>query len=185
MTHNFADSLAFSDSYADAPWWWEVYEQAFPTLQNTISVRKDGWAQRGGIDRQLILADGTVLKVDEKVRAKAYPDFCLEFWSDFARRIPGWANKDLTCDYIAYAFVPTATCYLLPFQLLRRACHEHEREWLWLANEKTHGFRRVEADNGRYVTVSLAVPIAVVLDAVRDAMIVRWQPSNDGKGANV
>lgn len=174
MTHDFASSLAYSESYSDAPWWNDVYTQAFPTLKSMVSVREDGWAQRGGIDRLLILADGTTVKVDEKVRSRSYPDFCLEYWSDIARRRPGWVSKDLTCDFIAYAFVPAATCYLLPFQLLRRACRDHKEEWLDLAERRADGFRRVDADNGSYVTASLAVPIPVVLDALRDAMIIHW-----------
>lgn len=73
----------------------------------------------------------------------------------------------MTCDFIAYAFVPSATCYLLPYQLLRRAWNEHKREW-W----SEYGQKR--ADNGSYVTVSVPVPIDVVLAAITDAMVIRW-----------
>lgn len=167
-THNFRDSLAWSEQYSDAPWWWDVYSQAFPTLENMLCVRRDGWAQRGGIDRLLVLADGTTLKVDEKARAKDWPDFCIEYWSDIERRIPGWAVKELTCDYVAYAFVPSQTCYLLPFQLLRRAAIDNKAEWA----EK---YPRIDAKNNGYTTASLAVPIAVLLNAIRDCMVIRWQ----------
>ena len=49
--HEFQASLALSNSYADAPWWIDMYRSAFPSLQSAVSVRNDGWAQRGGIDR--------------------------------------------------------------------------------------------------------------------------------------
>jgi len=165
--HDFDERLAFSHSQSDAPWWGEVYRKAFPTLTAVIDVRDDGWAQRGGIDRLIVLNDGTALKVDEKVRTVAYPDILLERWSDKARRKPGWMQKELTCDFVAYAFVPTAVCYLLPWQLLRRAWIENGREWI-------ASCRLVEAQNRGYVTESVAVPIQRLLDAVRDAMVVSW-----------
>jgi hypothetical protein len=150
-------------------------------------VRDDGWAQRGGIDRLVDLADGTTLKVDEKVRDCAYPDIALERWSNRARRTPGWVQKKLTCDYIAYAFVPTQRCYLLPFQTLRRAWRQHGARWIALAEADLHypspeahrhrgqdGFSTVWADNGSYWTESIAVPIPALLDALTDAMVVGW-----------
>ncbi len=167
QVHDFEESLAKSHAYEDAPWWGEVYGRAFPNLASSVSVRQDGWAQRGGIDRRLVLSDGTVLSVDEKVRERDYPDFCLEYWSNRKKRVPGWVAKDLTCDYIAYAFVPSRTCYLLPFQLLRRAWREHHESWV-------RQYQKVEALNKGYVTVSVAVPIQTVLDAIRDSMIVTW-----------
>lgn len=169
MTHNFRDSLAASHAQSGAPWWWEVYHQAFgDRLENTICVRHDGWAQRGGIDRQLILTDGTVLKVDEKVRYKDYPDFFLEVSSDDRRRPPdGWMEKPLTCDFIAYAFVPSQTCYLLPYQLLKNAWERHKRDW-----HATYGLKRVE--NSDYTTTGIPVPIPVVLGAIESSIVVRW-----------
>lgn len=168
VVHDFGASLAYSHSQSDAPWWEQVYRQAFPSFAAMVDVRADGWAQRGGIDRQLVLRDGTTLAIDEKVRSKVYDDFLLERWSDQQRRTPGWMQKALTCDYIAYAFVPSRTCYLLPFQLLRRAWRLNGEDWIGK-------YRLVEAQNRGYVTESVAVPIAVVLDAVRDAMVVTWK----------
>lgn len=166
-THNFTESLQKSNEQADAPWWREVYEEAFPNLAQMICLRSDGWAQRGGIDRLLVLEDGTTLKVDEKVRSAVYDDFCLEYWSDRKRRIPGWVAKDLTCDFIAYAFVPSKTCYLLPFQILRRAWRLNGREWVGK-------YQKIEAFNEGYVTVSVAVPISVLMATLCEALIIRW-----------
>lgn len=172
--HDFATSLEKSNKHADAPWWGTVYSQAFPNLQAAHNVRQDGWAQRAGIDRQLVLEDGTILKVDEKVREEAWPDFCLEFWSDTRRRTPGWVAKDLTCDFIAYAFIPTEECYLLPFHLLRRAWRANGRAWVARGREREGGFRIVAARNHGYVTTSVAVPRGVVLSAITEATHVRW-----------
>lgn len=165
--NDFRRDLAWSHSQSDAPWWEDVYRQAFPDFSAMHDVRADGWAQRGGIDRQVILCDGTVLKVDEKARRTSYDDFLLEYYSDSERRTPGWMAKPLTCDYIAYAFVPSRTCYLLPYQLLRRAWWRHRTEWVGR-------HRVVRAPNNGYTTVSVAVPIPVVLAALTGAMAVRW-----------
>jgi hypothetical protein len=168
MTHDFKQSLARSHGHADAPWWLEVYMSAFPSLQAAVNVRDDGWAQRGGIDRVLTLASGKTLTVDEKVRELDWPDILLEYWSDYERRVPGWVAKDLACDFIAYAFVPSQTCYLLPFQTLRRAWKTNAKEWV-------SRYRRIEADNGRYTTVSVPVPTDVLMTAITGAMSVSWQ----------
>lgn len=186
-THAFAESLEASHAQADAPWWEQVYQHAFGPRVTMLDVRDDGWAQRGGIDRQLHLPDGTVLKVDEKVRGKDWGDIALERWSDRDRRKPGWIQKKLTCDFIAYAFVPSQVCYLLPFHTLRRAWRRHGQEWIDAAeyglvqqarggrHEGRDGFYVVWADNGHYVTENIAVPTQVLLDAIRDAMTIRWR----------
>lgn len=102
--HRFADSLTLSQAYADADWWLQIYRRAFPRLASAVSVRDDGWAQRGGIDRILTLECGRTFTVDEKVRMENWPDVLLEQWSDEARRVPGWIQKPLACDFIAYAY---------------------------------------------------------------------------------
>lgn len=172
--HNFQDSLRRSHEQADAPWWEQVYREAFPGFVSMQDLRQDGWAQRGGIDRLVHLRDGTSLKVDEKVRYKNYPDVLLEVWSDYHHRIPGWIEKDLTCDLIAYAFVPSRTCYLFPFHTLRRAWALHKQEWQAKAQRLDDGFRSVVADNGSYETHSCAVPLGVLRNAITRAMVIKW-----------
>lgn len=131
------------------------------------SIRDDGWAQRGGIDRLIVLASGKQVLVDEKVRYKEYDDIALEYWSSRERKIPGWVAKDLACDYIAYAFVNSQRCYLLPFLQLRKAWAEHHRQWVGR-------FPKVEAANDGYTTVSVAVPIDTLMRAIQSTLLVRW-----------
>jgi hypothetical protein len=165
--HDFRKSLALSHEYADAPWWFEVYRAAFPGLQSAVSVRADGWAQRGGIDRVLTLSSGKTQTVDEKVRAQDWPDILLERWSDKAQKKPGWIQKDLACDFLAYAFIPSRTCYLYPFPSLRAAWLKYGREWC-------ERYPAVLAQNKGYVTESVPVPIDVLNAALLDAMRVTW-----------
>lgn len=165
--HNFNRSLEMSQQWANAPWWLEVYREAFPDLESHVSVRDDGWAQRGGIDRVLTLASGKTLTVDEKVREKDWPDILLEYWSNEERKVKGWVAKDLACDFIAYAFIPSATCYLLPFYTLRQAWRANCKAWV-------KKYPRIEADNGTYKTVSVGIPIAILLSSLTDAMTIHW-----------
>lgn len=169
VNHDFATSLALSHSYADAPWWLDIYRRAFPTLVTAVSVRDDGWAQRGGIDRVLTLACGRTYTVDEKVRTNDWPDILLEQWSDEARRSPGWVQKPLACDFIAYAFAPSRRCYLLPVALLQRAWRMNGRGWI-----EEYGQRR--ARNTSWTSASVPVPIAVLREAISEAMLVAATP---------
>ena len=174
MQHDFNESLAKSQAQADAPWWESVYRNAFRNFGGMLNVREDGWAQRGGIDRVVTLTSGKTVTVDEKVRDEDWPDILWEFWSNKERKIPGWCAKDLACDYIAYAFVPSQTCYLLPALQMRRAWMRHGRTWVDLGRRRENGFRIVVAKNVGYTTESVAVPIRETLDAISEAMIVAW-----------
>lgn len=172
--HNFKESLKKSEQYVDAPWWLDVYREAFPTLQAHVSVREDGWAQRAGIDRVLTLECGRTITVDEKVRERDYGDILLEYWSNAERQIRGWVCKPLACDFIAYAVAPTSTCYLLPTLTLRSAWRKNAEKWISLGRQKKDGFQWCPAKNGTYTTVSVAVPKDVLMTAMRDAMVVSW-----------
>lgn len=164
--HDFQSSLALSNRHSDAPWWLDLYRQAFPSLVSAVSVRDDGWAQRGGIDRVLTLACGRTYTVDEKVRTNDWPDILLEEWSDEARRSPGWVLKPLACDFIAYAFAPSRRCYLLPVAPLQRAWRFHGGEWT-----QAYGYRR--ARNPGYMTACVPVPIPVLMREIMRAMVVQ------------
>ena len=161
--HNFTDSQAFAKQYENAPWWYSIYKRAFPGL-TTMSLVSDGeWGQFAGIDRVLVLDCGKVIKIDEKVRGENYADFALERWSDTERRKPGWIQKNLDTDYIAYAFPSSGRCYLLPFRDLQRAWKVHGRDWI-------ERYQRVLGKNCGYTTECIAVPIDVVLYAITDGM---------------
>ena len=174
--HDFHERLVCSHSYADAPWWLGVYRTAFPGLAAAVSVRDDGWAQRAGIDRLLTLTSGRTITIDEKVRERDWPDILLERWSNEECRVPGWVQKPLACEFIAYAFVPSSRCYLLPTLTLQRAWRLHGREWI--ANH-----REMRAQNKTYCTVSVAVPIGELLAAISDAICVRWESEDDSRAA--
>lgn len=162
--HRFQDSHNLSAQYGP-DWWIPIYRRAFPTLMSAVAVEHDGWAQRGGIDRLLTLSCGRTYTVDEKIRMADWPDVLLERWSDEARRSPGWVQKPLAADFIAYAHAPAATCVLLPVPALQRAWRQHGRSWIGL-----YGQRR--AENPGYTSVSVPVPRGVLMQAIVEAMFV-------------
>lgn len=174
--HRFRESNDVSREYANAPWWFEVYSQAFPTFQGMVNVRDDGLGQRNGIDRHIVLGNGRTITVDEKVRrpnkktGREYNDFFLEYLSDDKRKTPGWVAKDLACDFIAYAFVRSGRCYLLPFPLLRRAWRLFGPEWV-------KQFPKYPAENEGYMTWGCCVPIDVVRSALAGSMLVTFTPA--------
>lgn len=171
--HGFTRSAERSRQFANAPWWYDVYRLAFGnSLASVVYVNGDGWAQRGGIDRVLTLTSGRTVTVDEKVREEVYPDILLEQWSDTDRRIPGWIQKSLACDYLAYAFIPTETCYLLPVLTLQRAWRMHGQEWIRECGNPVRAFN--EERGRRWTTTCIPVPIPVLMDALSDAMKVVW-----------
>lgn len=174
MIHDFDERLGWSHDWSEAPWWEPVYREAFPTMVGMRTVKQDGWAQRGAIDRLIDLRDGSSIKVDEKVRERHRDDILLETWSDVARKTPGWAHpgSDLHCDYIAYALAPSCTCYLLPYQAVRRVVKLHGDRWYADYPPQTATSR-----NGRrsWRTEFTCIPAKVLLDALRDALVIRWE----------
>lgn len=185
MSHDFDERLAYSHGQADQDWWGIVYRQAFPDMIHMADLRADGWHQKAGRDRAVILSSGRTVYVDEKVRSEAYDDVAVEIWSTYPKggrppyppvptATPGWARKALDCDWLAYAFVPTRTCHLFPFLGVRAAMERFRSEWLNNATGRANGFRWVVAENARYLSISVAVPLAALRRAVADAMTITW-----------
>lgn len=170
--HSFTEQLEFSHQQEEMGFWEKVYRKGIPGFASMVSVRKDGWAQRGGIDRVVMTHHGRQYLIDEKVRRKVYSDIFLERWSDIDRKMPGWIQKDLAIDYLAYAFLPNQTCYLLPFLSLRRAWLTHGRQWI---DEYPEKIAYNEQDNRKWRTSNIPVPIPVLLNAIQDTLVINWE----------
>lgn len=175
--HEFDESLRFSHAASDLPFWEECYRHSFPDFQTMIDHRQDGPHQRAGIDRSVVLKSSRQILIDEKVRGrnkltgKVYSDIAIEIWSDVQRRRPGWIQKSLLCDFIAYAIAPLGVCYLLPFQTLKRCWIEKGEQW-----KKAYGTKR--AENRGYQTEFCAVPWPVLASHERDARVGKFRQLN-------
>lgn len=165
IVHDFTERLQWSEKQGDEPFWNAVYSKAFSNLVNHMTCSGDTLSQRQGIDRVVHLASGQTLYIDEKKRGKDYGDILLEYVSVDKTGAPGWMEKDLNIDYLAYAFMPSKRCYLFPWLPLRRAWNNYKEEWKSL-------YPRIDGKNKNYTTYSVAVPIKVVRDAVSLAAII-------------
>lgn len=165
ILHDFEDQLAWGEAQGYEPFWTQVYRKAFPNMVNHMLGSGDTQSQRMGIDRIILLSNGRMLRIDEKKRRQDYPDILLEYVSVDTTNAPGWIEKDLAIDYLAYAFMPSKRCYLFDWLMLRRA-------WLRYGDEWKQAHRIVTAQNKSYKTYSVAVPIEVVRNAVRQATVI-------------
>lgn len=175
--HAFRESLERGEAARNEPFWLAVYQKAFPGM--VAAVRNDcraqdkaNAAQYAGIDRWVCLSNGKTMSVDEKVRDKDYGDILLEYTSNDRTCAPGWMEKDLAIDWLAYAIVPSRKCYLFSWPMLRRAWLHFGADWREKGRLKQGGFRLVEAPNPTYNTLSVAVPRAVLMEAVQLATII-------------
>ena len=164
--HDFAERLKYSAAASDEPCWEAIYRKAFPDFVSMANCDSDTQLQRLGVDRVVCLGSGRILKIDEKKREKEYQDILLEYISVDTTGALGWMDKPLLIDYLAYAFMPTKRVYLLGWDLLRRAWLNYKSEWI-------RQYPRIEAKNATYTTISVAVPIAKILDSVRTAAIIQ------------
>jgi len=166
LMNDFQADLAYSAKCSEEPFWQAIYRKAFPDMLFAETPN-------GLIDRVIYLGAGKTLYIDEKKRRTIYNDILIEYQSnDTTPGYDGWINKDLTIDYIAYAFMPEKKVYLLDWQSLRRAWKNEGESWWNKAEKKQEGFSFVSANNRYYKTHSIAVPIAVLLEAINQPITV-------------
>lgn len=167
--NDFREDLEFSHSADILPMWETIYNEAFPDNLGIFNNRGDGELQRNGIDRTIVLPGGKAIYVDEKVRRVDYKkgDIFIEFVSNDKRNSPGWAEKRLFCDYIAYAIIPTKVCYLLPVPQMQAVWKRNKDAWI-----KRYGVAR--AKNETYTTLGCPVPVGVLYPAIGNCFRVRW-----------
>jgi hypothetical protein len=164
--HDFKERLAFSEQAGHEPFWDAVYRKAFPNMVNHMPCPGDHESQRQGIDRLILLNNGATLKIDEKKREKDRPDILLEYLSNDVTNAPGWIEKNLAIDYIAYAFMPSKRVYMLPWHFLKAAWQKNKAEWL-------KQYKIPPAQNNGYRTHCVAVPINVLYNAVYKATLIQ------------
>ena len=173
--NDFNQCLAQSHAAEELPIWEEVYRQAFPAFNGMVSYRQDGFWQREGIDRGVILDTTKQIFIDEKIRGrnkrtgKVYNDIALEYLSNDRARTKGWVCKPLRADYIAYLIAPLGVCYLLPVIQLQNAWAKHKEQWKL-------AYQIIEAPNPGYKTVSCCVPANDVFKAMGQELRVNFEP---------
>ena len=160
--NDFATDLEYSLKERDNELFDSFYSEAFPGLES-IEFVDDIETQKMGIDKILQFENGRRLTVDEKKRRDVYDDVLLEIWSIWSdqKKKLGWLFTT-QCDLIVYAKITVGVVYLLPVDLLRMAWRTNRSKW-WK-------YKRVEAKNNGYVTISRAIPDKELLQAIKAEM---------------
>lgn len=162
----FSECYDIAESGKLEPFWDEVYKKAFKNMTNHMRGKKEYCAsQINGVDRIIYLENGKTITIDEKVRTKLYSDILLEYISNDKHNTPGWMEKDLSIDYLAYAFLPNSTVYLFDWRMLKRAWDQWKDEWKKI-------YKIARAENLGYTTISVCVPIIELRKQVSIANII-------------
>lgn len=181
--NDFGQKIAQSHIDAKAPFWDDLYRQMFSDrFHRTELVLDEQRYQRVGIDRKVILTDGTTWHVEEKLRDKDYDDILLEYKSVLERDEPGWAVNDLyETDLLVYGIKPTGKFYVFQYPALRETAKARYDEWAY-----TFGFK--DAPNHTYLTRNIPVPVQVLralllgkmweydVESAKPKRIGRWKP---------
>ena len=164
----FKEDLEFSEKASEEDFWQQIYKKAFPNMVNNMQCKGNNQGQMLGIDRIIYLKSGKELRIDEKKRRENWDDIILEYEhiNDDGNKTPGWIEKDLFIDYLAYAFMPKKLVYLFPWEMLKRAWLKYKIEWKWK-------YPIPPAKNEGYETYNVAVPINVLRQAVSSATIIQ------------
>lgn len=161
--NDFNEDIKYSLEHDD--FWENIYKQAFPDYLSIITI-SNRVAQGMGIDKILISNKGEVIAIEEKLRREDWPDFALEYESSPGS--PGWIEKNLKCNYFAYAFEPSKTVYLFKWSELQTAWFENKEEW----------FKEYEikySNNKGYTTLSLCIPKYILLDLLPNTQMFRYK----------
>lgn len=170
----FNGDRAWVQEQTGRPEWMRFYQQLYSEAVDMQVVDHAGPLQRHDCDRLVVLGNGHPIWVEEKLRRQVHHDVLLERWSDRDRRTPGWVQRAETwADLLVVAPLSAPHLALVTgMQAVKRAWATHGRDWIAAAYDGTaadctwtregrNGFSLVFADNGSYITESLAVPLAL------------------------
>jgi hypothetical protein len=160
---NFSNDLRMSESPEVQEFWLRHYRRQWPDMVNVLRNSADNVAQRRGVDAVVFDGIDKEWRVDEKGDYHEPNNFFIEYSSADTTRAPGWINKSLACDFIAYGFIKHDICFFLPWVPLRLAWMQSGAAWM-------ERYKKPPIENHGYNTHGLAVPINVVLNAVVRAM---------------
>lgn len=156
VVRSFETDQEFSESEEATEFWAKFYRAAFPDFIEMSDTIKDLTRQKRGIDREVRLGNGDVILVDEKLRRIYKPDIFLEYQSNDIYHTPGWLNKDLDIDFIAYAWYPVKLGYLFEWQSLTSAWFQYGQQWM-----AKHP--RMLSENEGYGTLGVCVPTSIIV----------------------
>lgn len=157
VVHTFKTDEEFSKSPEVQEFLNKFYLSAFPDMSRHEFIT-DPEQQKAGRDRVIYRIDHDNSYIDEKIRREYYPDFLIEYGHTDGK--PGWVNKELDIDYIAYIWLERSEGYLLDWLDLVRVWHLCGEGW-------KKKYRTQAAKNNGYGTLSIPIPIYVLANLVK------------------
>jgi len=147
-----------------------IYQIEWPDIIRVEDIRgKD--PQYHGIDHLVHLPGNVAIPTQAKIRDTGYEDVLLEYISNDVTETPGWMEIPSLAKHFFYLIRPKKKCYRFLWADLQALWNANKDEWKRFGEQKINGFRRVQAKNVGYYTISVAVPIKRVLDEIEGETI--------------
>jgi hypothetical protein len=136
----------------------EYYYTLLENLMEIIPVpqKEKSFAQQHGIDKIFVFIDGTLGKVEEKIRYQVYDDILIEIESNNTKHTRGWIYSDYMCNIIVYYIAPIEKMFIFDWKSFKAMWDKFGEEW-----KLKYGI--VTAMNNGYYSSNVPVPIDVVL----------------------
>jgi hypothetical protein len=178
----FAESLAISNHYSQDKVWENIYKSVFSNFHAMVDYSHNGIHQKRGVDRIILLKDGTAFKVDEKIRVKAFDDIALEYASVVRNgkiEALGWVcDPEKDSDYIAYAVNPLGSGYIFPYKDLKRAWITYGEAWIQKYRQRYHKGCTYRNGLVDYETFFCPVPAKEIFKAIYVTSAFTFQKSS-------
>ena len=128
MTRSFQNDLRYSHSHE--AFWRRHYKQRFPKMVS-MEVRNDPAYQLSGIDRIVKFGPGRqYCWVEEKITDYAPGRMAIEVKSDVEADRPGWADRDLRCDYLTLGYVEHDVSLWFRWDWFKRVWNQYRDVWV-------------------------------------------------------
>lgn len=127
---------------------------------------EDKKKQKQGVDKTILLKNGTALLIEEKFREPKYwknrkTDILLEYISIDNKNIPGWVYTSKS-DYLVVLYknenVDDSELYVFPFKPIRK--------WVKLHHDEFMACRDIVAPNTNWKTISKEVPLKMIMQMI-------------------
>lgn len=144
----FSDEKAYKEIYCN------FYSDQIVTIIN--AQLEMGNHQYMGIDRVIVLKDGSIIRVEEKTRWNVRPEeknnfganleICLEYGSrnTSGRMDKGWIEKELHVDMILFYYKNVGRAFYYPFKMLQRVWFKNKEAWLQKYEKQTNHDEKYE-----------------------------------------
>jgi len=170
------------------------YAQAFPGCSVRLNADRD--SQLAGVDRIIDDGSGNIVTADDKIRRIPYNgDVLIEVFSvvpkssksahkgwdqvtEEAAPVLGWGspdNKSITATYIGYFWDPSKMGLLIPHADLRCWMLRNRSLFNSVYSHAVFNPHLVASNNGSYETLSLPIPVAVLIKDVGARKMGLWQ----------